>query len=403
MAVKQITLNLSKRHAGQEKIRELSQAHRFIVLPCGRRFGKTEETVTEAIETALKGQKYGYWCPDFNFADEFWRRLKIKAEPIIKRKDETKKRLETITGGSIQCFSLHDGPDAGRSLDFDRAAIDEAGLIPCLLEAWTDTIRPALMDRKGRASFRGTPKGRNDFYTLYTWALDETKPDWGFYSAKTGDNPYIPRSEIVEMQPPFISERSYRQEICAEFLQDGGGVFGDVRRLIQSGVERIEPSEGRVYRAGIDLAKSQDFTVVSVMDSTGQQVCIERWNQVPWPETQRRVKAVLDRYNAVGIVDSTGVGDPIFDELRRMGCRVKPFQFTQRSREHLLERLQMACEGEEIKLLDHQGQRTELEAFEWVMRGKTIRAEVPSSVHDDLVMALALSVSESKPRQVFIE
>ena len=36
--------------------------------------------------------------------------------------------------------------------------------------AWRSVIRPALSDREGWAVFIGTPKGRNEFYTIHSGA-----------------------------------------------------------------------------------------------------------------------------------------------------------------------------------------------------------------------------------------
>jgi hypothetical protein len=343
----------------------------------------------------LAGGQVGYWAPSYQFAQEPYKRIK-RALPsrVVTSKSDNELRIELVTGGTLRCFSL-ESPDAGRSFDFDLALIDEAGLIACLEEAWNETIRYTLADRKGRARFGGTPKGRNYFYQLYLRALGG-EPGWSYHTASTWQNPYIPKEELEAIKES-TPDRAYRQEVLAEFLESGGGVFADVDRRVMTGVEKIPPQEGHVYHAGIDLAKSEDYTVVSILDQNGRQCLVERWNKRSWPDTVRMCGEILKAYNATATVDSTGVGDPVFDAMKRAGMSVVSFQFTQQSREHLLERLMLEMEQEKITLLDLPVQTAELKSFEWVLRGKTVRAEAPK--HDDTVMALALAVQgATKPR-----
>jgi hypothetical protein len=69
-------------------------------------------------------------------------------------KNEQEKRLEVISGGSIELWSL-DNPDAARGRKYALVVIDEAAMIPTLEQAWQQSIRPTLTDLQGCAWIGG--------------------------------------------------------------------------------------------------------------------------------------------------------------------------------------------------------------------------------------------------------
>ena len=113
-----------------------------------------------------------------------------------------------------------------------------------------------------------------------------------------------------------------------------------------------DPEAARSYTMGVDLARVEDFTVLSIMDGTGKQVYHERFNQIRWERQCSSIQSVAGRYHARIFVDSTGVGDPIYERLRKLGLDAKPFQFTNASKERLIDHLAMQIEQGKIRLLD---------------------------------------------------
>ena len=83
-----------------------------------------------------------------------------------------------------------------------------------------------------------------------------------------------------------------------------------------------EPEKGKVYRAGLDLAKTEDYTVLVIMNREREVVFCDRFHRLDWGLQIVRIKAATARYNNACILcDVTGVGDPIVEALRRGGCR----------------------------------------------------------------------------------
>jgi hypothetical protein len=142
-----------------------------------------------------------------------------------------------------------------------------------------------------------------------------------------------------------------------------------------------------------------DFTVLSVMDSAGRQVHFERFNQISWERQLAAIMAVHERYRAAVVIDSTGVGDPIFERLRKAGVPVKPYQFTNASKEALIDNLAMRLEQGLVRLMDVPEQTNELLAYQYELTpSRNIRMNAPAGMHDDTVIALALSAWSSQPR-----
>jgi hypothetical protein len=61
-----------------------------------------------------------------------------------------------------------------------------------------------------------------------------------------------------------------------------------------------------------------DFSVITILDDTGRQVYFDRFNQISWELQIARIKRAAELYRVDTItLDSTGVGDPIYERLRR--------------------------------------------------------------------------------------
>ena len=95
------------------------------------------------------------------------------------------------------------------------------------------------------------------------------------------------------------------------------------------------------------------------------------------------------------LVDSTGVGEPVYEALRAGGCRAEAYPFTSRSKSDLINALAILFEKREItlprpelcpELID------ECESYEYsITDSGNVRMSSPSGCHDDTVVALALA------------
>lgn len=190
---------------------------RFNVLVCHRRFGKTVLAINELIKTAascpLDNPRCAYIAPYFAQAKTIaWDYLKHFTEPIPGvTKNEAELRVDLPGGARISLYGA-DNPDRLRGLYLDDAWMDEPADHPPRL--WPEIIRPALTDRKGRGSFIGTPKGRNEFHRLYTTA--EADPEWFAALFRASETGIIDAAELLDARKS-MSEEQYDQEFECSF------------------------------------------------------------------------------------------------------------------------------------------------------------------------------------------
>lgn len=392
-----LTLTLPRPHVSQRRI--LSETRRFNVVNCGRRFGKTTLGVNRLLGPALDGYPVGWFAPKYKMLLEAWRDFRRVLRPVTSSANFTEKRIELITGGVVDFWTLED-PDAGRSRKYKRVAIDEAAKTPNLEEAWTKAISPTLADFRGDADFYSTPRGRDFFWKCYARGEDPSEPEWRSWTMPTASNPFIAASEI-ESQRRQLPDRVFRQEFLAEFIEDAGGVFRCVADAIDAGRNQPTPPDpSRSYSLGVDLARVEDFTVLSGFDDRGVQVYFERFNQISWERQIETIKSVARRYRAKVYIDSTGVGDPIYEQVRKSGVSCEGVSLTNASKEAIMDNLAMSIEQGRIRLMDIPEQTNELYAYEYeITPSRKIRMNAPAGMHDDTVVACALGVwGVSKPK-----
>ena len=154
---------------------------------------------------------------------------------------------------------------------------------------------------------------------------------------------------------------------------------------------------------GVDLAETEDYTVMTVLDTTTNKIVhIDRFKGRDYPLQKKQIIAKAERYNNARIVlDASGVGRPVYEDLRESGVFVEDFVFTGKSKEELIGKLIVAIEEKYIKIPDIPVLIDELKSFEYQYRNpktglplRTIRYSAPQGYHDDCVDSLALAIWE---------
>jgi hypothetical protein len=358
---------------------------------CGRRFGKSTLGEDLVIRPALEGYPVAWFSPTYKMLAEVWRDLRRILLDVTARSDQTQRRIELITGGVVELWSL-DSPDVARGRKYKRVVIDEAAMIRELEEAWQAVIRPTLTDFIGDGWFLSTPKGRNFFWQAFQNGQDPLRDEWMSWQMPTIANPFIRPSE-VEAARRDVPERTFAQEYLAEFLEDAGGVFRRVREACTA-----EPQEraidGHQYVMGVDWARSFDFTVLSVVDiTTKHQVAVDRFNQIDYRVQLDRLKALYERFQPSQIIaEQNSIGSPLIEQLAREGLPMQPFVTTNATKAAAIDALALAFERGEFRILPDATQTAELQAYESErLPSGLLRYSAPDGMHDDTVIALALA------------
>lgn len=203
--------------------------HRFKVINCGRRAGKSYLVSVEILRFATEQEKSIVWYVSPTYKQSkaiMWSMLKDLVPPeAIKRTNETELYIELLNGSQIHLKGA-DNPDSLRGVRIDLCIFDETAFIDKWEDVWK-VIRPTLADSKADVWFISTPNGFNHFKTL----SEMNDPDWSYHHYTTYDNPHIPREEIEAMKKE-MDEDSFAQEILGEFRKMSGLIYKDFNRDI---------------------------------------------------------------------------------------------------------------------------------------------------------------------------
>ncbi len=382
-----LTIRAPKLHPAQAAVR--NNPARFLVLACGRRWGKTRLGSLLAIQTAINGGRAWWVAPSYPVSQVGWRMVRNLASQIpgseIRRGD-----LMAVlpNGGSVRVRS-GDNPDSLRGEGLDLAILDECAFMS--EDVWREAIRPALSDRQGKALFISTPKGRNWFWSMYQRGVAKEE-GWASFTYPTSANPFIIQLEIDAARRD-LPELVFRQEYLAEFVDMEGSVF----RRIQDAATctQIEaPEPGRQYAAGVDVAASVDYTVVTIMDIEARRmVYMDRYNRVDYNALEDRLAALAERWRLTSMtIETNSIGQPVIDRMYARGLPVIPYTTTSATKQRAIMALQSAFEHGEISILNNPVLVGELLSFESKRSPSgSYTYSAPAGMHDDCVMSLAFA------------
>lgn len=246
--------------------REIAKdTHRFRVVNCGRRFGKTVLAIEEMLALGLhKKARIAYIAPTFQQArDISWEQLKNRLATIDANVNESRLevRFNNIQGTeSTIVLRGWESIETLRGQSYDLVVLDEVASMRYFWESWQEVVRPTLTDRKGQAMFISTPKGFNHFYELF----NEESRDKNFKSFHftSYDNPNIPKEEIDEARNQ-LTEDQFAQEYLADFRKQEGLVYKEFNRknhiYQEAEIDRAE------FIAGVDFGYTNPTCVLDII------------------------------------------------------------------------------------------------------------------------------------------
>tara|TARA_R100000353_G_scaffold4395_1_gene6495 strand:- start:1783 stop:3042 length:1260 start_codon:yes stop_codon:yes gene_type:complete len=189
---------------------------RFAVIVAHRRFGKTVAAINDLIKTALtterKNVRVAYIAPYFRQAKAIaWDYLLEYTKDIEGvRYNVAELRADFPNGARFRLFGA-DNYDAMRGLYFDSVVLDEPADFPA--NAWPTVIRPSLADRQGKATFIGTPKGKNEFWEIYNNA--KTNDNWFCAMYKADETDILDVNELEEAKITMGEDRFAQEFLCS--------------------------------------------------------------------------------------------------------------------------------------------------------------------------------------------
>jgi hypothetical protein len=184
---------------------------------CHRRAGKTVAAINDLIRRALAcglAQPRGAYIAPFQkqAKDAAWEYLRhYGLEVPGAEAKETELSLDLPKGGRVRLYGA-DNPDALRGIYLDEVVLDEYAQMRDGL--WSEVIRPALADRRGGATFIGTPMGRNGFAAL--WERAKEDPAWFTLMLKASESGILPAEELAAARLEMSADQ-YAQEFECSF------------------------------------------------------------------------------------------------------------------------------------------------------------------------------------------
>ena len=339
-----------------------------------------------------------YWII-FPFLDEgrdsIWNNMlfKIIPEEWIEKKNENFMSVK-FTNGSYLRLKGADHPDSLRGPNVVGVVFDE--FAKQKVEAWK-IISPMITATKGWVWFVSTPIGKNHHYDYYLRGRSSDNPQWKSWYLKASESKLLPQEEL-EREYGDLGPEMYSQEYECAWLEGAGQVFRGVEHVLTS--TPSGPLSNHLYVIGCDIAKLQDWTVITVFDrQNNKQVFQDRFQRIDWPLQRQRIAEISKLYNgAIVTIDATGIGDPLVDELNRMGVPVNPIKITEPLKREMIDKLQRWIQNKWFSLLYIKATVEELGDYAY-KKGPTGKYQysAPSGRHDDIVMALALAVIELNP------
>lgn len=333
---KKITIPYRPRPLWASVIHPALDSHRFAVLVCHRRFGKTVGTVNQMIKRAIQCDKaaphYCYVAPYRNQAKMIaWQYLLhyTSVIPGVKKNEsdlfvELPPKKPGWPGARLYIIGA-DHPDALRGTYWDGAILDEYAQIKP--ELWNEVIRPALADRSGWAVFIGTPKGQNAFFEMYQRAQRDKA--WFSCLYRADESGVLPPEELADMKKD-MTDQAIRQELYCDFSASASDVVIPIDLVSEAAARELIASDvsGQPVIMGVDVARfGDDATVITVRQGLHALPQKVFRGLDTMQAADRVIVAMAEHKPAAVFIDVGAMGAGVIDRLRQLHYNVTEVNF----------------------------------------------------------------------------
>lgn len=395
------------------EIREVWRPHRgqrefllnrapYRALACGRRWGKTDACAAMVVHDLVRSDSETTLlvAPTLDQARILFERVCDLAQRLHERWPERFAmpkvrgtpfpRLE-LGANRVLARSGH-RPRSLRGMGADHIVADEAAYLPRGLIG--EVLFPMLATaRAGKITLISTPSGFGEFQRFFERGRGGDPRHWS-RTGPTSENPRVAPS-FLDLMRSTVPQATYSREYEGRFAGVEGGLFAfeTVRRAISP--SPLLSGNGP-FVAGLDLARTRDWTALVVLEGTqeaSRAVRVTRWRGLGWERQLLKVGTALEAFPGVTLrVDATGLGDPVVEWAQRLlpGLSIRSTVFTRDAKRALMNGLAVHLEAGTLTLPEHSELMDELLSF---VERPSGRLE-GSDAHDDLVCALALAASD---------
>ena len=398
-----------------------ARSEQIIVAACGRRAGKSSAMLAEIVREVMKPAELVAGVlqhplvyvigPTTETSMKVWQPVWDMFVPpesgsfmpplgfLHKEHDKNRRYIKLHNGAEIYGKTADDP----RGLQGDRVTLavgDEAHDIQD--EAW-QYLMPSLLDSRGRAILIGIPKGKGRFRSY--WELGQgVDPNFYSFSVPTTANPIIvahareagyddPTKYVKDTAGSLLTDIEFRQQHLAEWVEQDGQVFRNLDSVFDVQWGFAHAAQDNVM--GLDIGKMHDFTVAYVGDlKTSRFLARDRFVGLDYTVAVPRIAKMYRAFGCRAIqMDTTGGGIPVADFLRKEGCNVLDYTYTNKSKAELITTMAREVERGLVHLpVPDKELRREMELFEATVTGTSVTYNAPRGYFDDCVNAAALLI-----------
>lgn len=295
--------------------------HRFRIVNCGRRFGKTSLAVEEMKgKLVARESKVAYIAPTYQQArDVCWEMLKKELHGIALQINESRLEIRTRNLAKTESICVLRGWESIETLRgqaFDFLVLDEVAMYRNFWVGWQEVLVPTLTDRRGEVLFISTPKGYNFFYDLFN--LQETNKDYKSFQFTTYDNPHIPVEEIESLRKSMTDDR-FAQEYLASFRKVHGLVYKEFNRDLHVTTEEPHITIERIL--GVDFGYTNPTAMLLIVKDNDNNYWI-REEYYKTGKTNAEIIEAVKTYKPHVVYPDPAEPDRI-EEMKRVGLNIR--------------------------------------------------------------------------------
>ena len=377
---------------------------KYACLIVGRQVGKSLLATNLLLKWALENNKnvLMYCAPLYSQARKVFDDVYnvIAGTPLLVSSNKSNYEIVLLNGSKL-LFRSTENADSLRGYTCDFLIIDEAAFVKD--NVWDEVLKPTILVKGKKCLFLSTPKNKGNYlHKLYLYGLDPDKPEYVSMNGSSYMNPHINPQDLDEARQT-MPEDIFLSEVMGEWVDGGGSVFKDIDNycIIPSWTGK-NPS--KKYYAGIDVGRLTDYSVLTIMDDDGNVVFIYREKDNSWDNILNNMVQHLTQYQATAMIETNGIGDPLYDQLQKKYKNIHPFITTNTSKQQIIEDLIYQLNTGELRLPTQDLFKplyNELNTFTYSYSPSTRRVQYKaiSGAHDDCVMSLAIALHSLREKK----
>ena len=394
-------------------------------LKFGRQTGKSYLALMDMINrgmNATKPLKLRFVVPVYSLAVNHMQTIDAlfsgmeDIKSMIFKKIRYKEQELHFHNGTIAKFLSAESEDGLRGDTAHFMYIDEAAFIK--ETTYTEILLPMLTRTAGKVLMFSTPNGKNWFYDVYNEGLDSSNNNVISLAADYRDlseqSDYESILNTITAMKRSMTASAFNREVLGEFVSDQS-LFTGVESATYQGkwledylASKEEIKHGVKVNAtatfiGIDIGVVHDYTVLTLIDSNGVVLDIDRFNMNVEKYDDRGFKArikdfiVKHKEGLVAAYMEVNNKELLYEELSRDPelYMLLPIVTNLTNKPVMVDRLISMCDKGEIRIPDMKQLHKELYAFSSIQNKNTGKWQYRGSegIHDDMVMSLVITVT----------